>query len=441
MASRAILVLWQFAVFASALLATGANGMDRDGRGDHPSKRAATGKTLGRVEVRVMKAWYWPANGRRVHLKDHEPVVIEDGRFAFDHVPATYELWVEGQPEAPLTVYRGLTRRDPVLIHSPSFVTALDEPSRKATISGIVRGDFPFPIDKGYRLSFYFLSNRTQGHWWMGQQGQSLGPRFGRMKVAWNGEPSITGTLVALGGHADKDKRWNEAYLASRLVELTDKGEAIEEIMLARIETGRIAGEVKAPDYRSWNGYVAFQLSGNRGEIDLNCTLKLGRYDCTVPDLSPLGGEYCIDMIDGEVGGGGVKHCGGKIGMTDFSIKLEAPPKLKALDKPGFISKTTVLAWSGDEKAVYAVDIRPDIAAGVAWFEFRLYLAGPRLAWPNIEDYGVKAPAGSKVKVHISRLFPYRSVDELAGASGPLSATVEYQRATSLPVELTVTDQ
>ncbi len=70
------------------------------------AEAASKGTKGGRVEGRVLKSWFWPASGRFVHLKDHETTVIKkDGRFAFDRVPAQYELWVDFEGEAPVTVY------------------------------------------------------------------------------------------------------------------------------------------------------------------------------------------------------------------------------------------------------------------------------------------------------------------------------------------------
>ena len=375
-----------------------------------------------------------------MHLKDHEPTVIKkDGGFAFDRVSARYELWVDFEGEAPVTVYRGLARRDPVLVHSPSFVTSLDAPERKATVSGIARGDFAFPLARGHAMSLYFLSDRATGRWWMGQPGGSLGPRFGRMTVAWNGESSVSGTLLALGQYFESQERLSEAFLARRPLQLTDGGEASEELTLERLPIGRIAGEIKTRAYGT-NGYLAFRLSGNRGEIGLECKLKPGRYACAVPDLSALGGEYCMSLVDGEVGGGRIQQCGGTIGMEDFSLQIESAPKLDPLKQPGTVSKGTVLTWSGDEQAVYSVKIRPDVMKRVKWFEFEMFFVGPRLAWPDLAAYGIEAPTGHRYTVKIARHYPYKSLDEMASLQGPLAQLASYRQAVSRDIELTLAE-
>jgi hypothetical protein len=247
----------------------------------------------------------------------------------------------------------------------------------------------------------------------------------------------LPGLLIVLGSHASKDKHIEETFLASSPIELTDKAETTAELTLGRISRGHIAGEIKVPYIQSWNGGISFHLSGGRGELGVSCSLRPGHYDCAVPDLSTLGGEYCIHFIDGTSHGSEVQHCGGKIGMTDFSLAVQAPPKLRVLDGGGSAEKM-VLAWSGDERAVYSVDIRPDIGAGIKWFEFRLYTAGTRLAWKDLKAYGIETPAGPnrKYEVSVSRVYPYRSVDAIATLAGPLSRTAEYQRVTSNILEI-----
>src|ERR1039457_3315295 len=86
----------------------------------------------------------------------------------------------------------------------------------RATIKGILRGDFPFPVERGYLVNLYYSADRAKGVLQVGHFAESGGPRFGPMKLAWEGEPSVSGLLVALGEHATKDKRWVDAFLASK---------------------------------------------------------------------------------------------------------------------------------------------------------------------------------------------------------------------------------
>jgi hypothetical protein len=412
----------------------------------------------GRVTGHVFRSAGSPVVGRIVHLNGRRMVTLDkEGAFVLEQVPARYDLWIGHDKEASVTVYRGLTRRAPTLQHEASYDLPEDRRSdNKATISGIVRGGFPFPIDKDRRLVFSFMSEDAHGGWGMGsrmgQDGNSLGPRFGRMNIVWQGKPRVAGTLIAIGARMEKGNFWLDPVLGVQPVVINDKAETTVEIELASLPTGRIAGEVKAPaKYRTWNGYLDFRLDGGRGSINLDCRLDdawrtQGRFDCLVPDLSVLHGQYCMSLIDGTAHGSALEHCGGSVGMTDFSPPFQAPPDLRPLDKPGLVRTRSVIAWSGEEKAVYAVEIRSSMdyeartPENVKSVELRLFTTGTRMAWKELERYGVKTPPGAKYEVVVSRMWPYRTVDEIASASGPLSRTATYQRASSTPVEVKVVE-
>jgi hypothetical protein len=272
------------------------------------------------------------------------------------------------------------------------------------------------------------------------------------MNIVWEGKPRLAGRLIAFGSRMEKNSRWLDPVLGVQPAVINDKAETTVEIALTKLSTGRIAGEIKPPgEYRPWNGYVDFRPDGTYGSIDLGCRLDdawrtQGRFNCLVPDLSALRGQYCMSLIDGTSNGSTLQHCGGTIGMTDFSPPFQPPPKLRSLDKAAVVNMKSVLAWSGEEKAVYAVDIHSStdyearIPENVKNIALRLYTTGTRLAWKDLDRYGVKTPPGTKYEVTVSRLFPYRTVDEIASASGPLLKTANHQRAASTQVEIRVVE-
>jgi hypothetical protein len=398
-----------------------------------PAGRANKSSKSGPVKGRVLSSWYWSPSGRYVHLKDHDAVVIgKDGAFSFDGVPAPYEVWIGDFGNRQITVYRGVTRRDPLLMHG---VGAEDQPERKATVHGILRGGLRFPLEPDYDVVTYFLSDQATARWSM-RQLDNLGPRFGRMRVAWNGPASVEGTLLAMGVHFESGPILKEVFAAESPLKITDGEESSKELKFEPLPVGRIAGEIKTRLHAT-NGHVAFHLSGNRGTVDLECKLGPGPYSCDVPDLSKLGGEYCMSLIDGEAAGR-TQHCGGRIGMEDFSFSLEPPPQLRALERPGIVWRSTVLSWSGEEQAVYSVKIAPHYMEHGKWFELEIFFVGPRLMWPDLAAYGIEARNGCRYKVKIVRHHPYRSMDELTGAHGPLSPQASFQEAVSEDITLTL---
>jgi hypothetical protein len=269
------------------------------------------------------------------------------------------------------------------------------------------------------------------------RQFDNVGPRFGRMRIAWNGPASVTGTLLAMGVHFESGPILKEVFAAESPLKITDGEESSKELKFERLAVGRVAGEIKT-GFHSTNGHVAFHLSGNRGTVDLECKLKPGPYSCDVPDLGRLGGEYCMSLIDGEPSGGRIQHCGGRIGMEDFSLELKPPPQLRPLERPGIVWRNTVLSWSGEEQAVYSVRIEPDAMERGKWFQLEIFFVGPRLTWPDLAAYGIEARNGCRYQVQIARHHPYRSMDEFTGTHGPLSLLASYQEAVSRPFALTL---
>ncbi len=441
---------WQICAFACLFVAVATNAHADDG---------VSPRSPGRVSGHVLRPDGSPTIGRVVHVDGRGAATIDnDGAFVLDRVPGTYDLWIDHDKEAALTVYQGLTRRNPKLQHEAFHDLPQDRGRggmHQASISGIVRGDCPFPLDKDHRLTVRFLSAEAETGWSMGSRmgpdDNSQGPRFGRMKIVWNGKPKLTGTLVAVGSKMEKGNLLLDAVLGVETVVVDDNAETTTEIGLTRLATGRIAGIVKPPGqyYRPWNGYIDFRLDSGGGSIATDCRLDdawrtEGRYDCLVPDLSVLHGQYCMQLIDGTDRGSTLQHCGGKLGMTDFSPVFQPPPRLHPLDEPGVVSVKTVLAWSGEAKSVYALEVRSAYdfqaksGANAKGVDLRVFTTDTRFAWKELERYGVKTLPGSKYTVSISRMFPYRTVDEIA--SGRPSRTASYQRATSTPVEVKVAE-
>ena len=80
----------------------------------------------------------------------------------------------------------------------------------------------------------------------------------------------------------------------------------------------------------------------------------------------------------------------------------------------------------------------PEANANLKGFNLQMFTTDTRFAWKELARYGIKTPAGTKYEISISRMFPYRTVDEIT--SGPPSRNASYQRATSDPIEVKVVE-
>ena len=346
-----------------AVLARCAHGERGKPSGHEKSAKTAVVSTNDTVAGKVMAVgWGMSANGRRVFMQGREPVLIRDGHFSFDRVPPTYDVWVANPSGDTISIYKGLTRRDPTLWFSDDHTSALDDPPHRATIKGILRGDIPFPVELGYLVNLYYSADRAKGFLQVGHFSESGGPRFGPMKLAWKGEPSVSGFLVALGEHATKDQRWVGAFLASKPLVVTAGDEARAELKLVPIPTGHIAGAIDTYHLDLVREiYFGYHVPNTSGEIGIGNCPVLKTFECELPDLGSLGGEYCATINFSYFDTTGTaRRCGGKIGMTDFSLHVGAPPRFQERGKSSTVTKDSLLAWTDKEKGVYMVDLGPD---------------------------------------------------------------------------------
>lgn len=165
----------------------------------------------------------------------------------------------------------------------------------------------------------------------------------------------------------------------------------------------------------------------------------LKTYDCELPDVTSLAGTYCavVSIFVPHIISGTVTKCGGKLGMTDFSIHVGPAPKLKALEG-SFVTKDTVLSWMDGEKGVYHVELLSDSRMAVKP-NIEVFTAAKEIRWPDLQGLGLAFPAGAHYRLRVSRLSARASVDELVSFRSPAQAPDEVREITSKTIEVTLT--
>jgi len=380
-------------------------------------------------------AWGRGAPGRTVVVAGQRTVTDSRGGFSFEYVPPTYDAMVAEPDGMQISVYYGLTRRDPILSHISTYTTALDEPPHTATVSGTLSGDFPFPVDSYHLAAIYYFADRGAVTWHLGQPFRSAGPDYGPVQVKWVGDSKVAGTLAALGQIGTEERHWTNAYLASASLPLAEGDLVTQDLVLSAVPTGRIAGTIQM--YQG-NGVEAVLLSyhipGKSGRISLDQCATTGRFDCELPDLSALGGDYCASIVD-VFGYAQATRCGGAIGMTDFSIQVVAPPQFKSPVTGTPTSKGSRLTWGGVQNAVFLLEIGPDFPTPNAPI-VRAYTSATQLRWPDLQAMGIAFLGGSTYTCQVSALLPYASIDDLASSHGPAAMGVDRQQLDSNTIEL-----
>lgn len=397
-------------------------------------ERAKT--VTGTVRGRAVLANGNSFRGIRVRVGNQSVVTASDGRFEFSNVPATYDLTLSTFDSRVVTAYFGLTRRDPIVTHTAQTVRSSREGD---TYHANIVAGFEIPIgDRVVRPTVFYFSPWT---FWTED-------RLHRLDLAWSGDRRTEGTLVALTvGEA-------KPYLGTAPVTLVDGKTSDPRLHFSPIAMGRIAGTARAVarPVRDGNSLVlenetfriSYAIPRTIGAIDLgDCGYRADSFNCQVPDLKALGGEYCISILFPRpygVGPFGVERvranrCGGKIGMTDFSI-LPSPPAPVLKVAPAGTETEEIVSWTGPGD--------PLCELSIGWLNDRpaavVYLNKNRLSWSDFEALGLKYAPNTTAYFQGAAFHPHRAVDDFASSIGRLGDRSTWDRVESKPIGIVLPD-
>jgi hypothetical protein len=179
--------------------------------------------------------------GLRVSIGEQSLLTDGDGRFVFHNVRATYNLEIADPDGRRVTAYYGLKRRDPLVGHTASNagddISENESKPYHATIAGSFWVSQRSPASSIAPPKVYFFSPSAfavaNSFHRVPSQGHSA---YGPVLVDWAGDSVTSGTLLALTpGEAT-------AYLATVPIALADGDALHQDLRLAPIATGQIAG-------------------------------------------------------------------------------------------------------------------------------------------------------------------------------------------------------
>jgi len=375
--------------------------------------------------------------GRRVVIANESTVTDNVGRFSFPDVTGSYDLIVVEPGGWNVSIYYGLSRRDPMLSHSMSGGSSLDTLTHSVSITGTLAADFTFPVDSAHLVNVYYLGNHGHGAVQVGTGLLSTGPDFPPIRVGWNGKPSIVGRLVAVGQYGAEGTPWAKVYLGSLQLSLASGDKPSLDLTLSESSVGRIGGTIRLYSGNLLKGVdFTYYLPGMMGAIGLGRCSTTGAYSCVIPDLSTLGGGYCVSIVD-IFGCARAKRCGGAIGMNDFSLQVQAPPQFQKPVDGSPITKDSKLLWTSISSGVYRLDLVPD-EPSAASPRIQVYTSATQLRWPELGAIGVVFPAGSTYTCQVSGLSPYTSLDDFASSRGLFNNHMDRQWLDSAKIGLSL---
>ena len=432
------------AAFAGACRLGGTGGVAPRSGASAGAPRLVAGPVRGRVVDRQMRH---ALPGRTVLVGDQRATTQVDGSFAFDDVPGTYDLAVLDAKRDVVTIYRGLSRRDPLLVHGGAPET-LDE--YRAAHSAKLFGSFTVggqPL-ASVAATLGFFSPALAA---IGQPcaAAASGAPCDPLALFWNGPATLEGEAVAIafedrGPRAADPSRSSQAlsgWAGRGPLTVAPSQAPTVGLALAPMPARYVHGDFRAPAGRQVSTLIeSYRLPLPGGELPLRRFDRDGLrgLDDELPDLRAVGASLCVTALSDGDGTASATRCG--VGADPITLTLEAPPRLTVPANQAAFEPDTAIAWNPFAGGVQVLELlgggpaadRPDVTVytmetTVSW---RRDLAGARVAFPK---------GCSSYQVTAGGYGPFRSMDDAFGPAG-LGAFVpaETRWSQSPPITITV---
>jgi hypothetical protein len=277
------------------------------------------------------------------------------GAFSLSVRTAPFDITVTEPDGSARSVFLGVNRRELVLPQPSGPLTKL--PPNVVDLSGRVAGGGTYPLAEGEFVSLRFLAENADGTLTLSP---SLGPDFGPMRIAWDGAVSITGKLIALRSAVDQNGLSHYTGLGIHELELEAGADATLDVELEELDVGNLSGTVDVPDGHQLSFVERYyQVPFSFGTIPLSLDeTQATTFDMVVPDLSELGGDYCIGA--GSSGPFFVtRRCGLALDDSDIGLSLQASPELLEPSDGATLAADTELSWLAFDEGVYRVALVP----------------------------------------------------------------------------------
>jgi hypothetical protein len=445
-----------------ALVAVGASPCAcRSTRAPAAVNEAAQGASpgvAGAVAGRVVDLrTHRPLAGRTVAIGAVRAVTDQDGRFNVAGVPASYDATVVEPDRATASVYRGLHRRDPLLVHRG---LNKNEARHLTEVVGVLDG--AGPVEKWDYVIVAFISREgTVFDIPTVAPGlkQPTYPRYGPLRVIWSGPDTIAGELVALfmpgamprapagagGGRppllAHAPVTLHGGQIIPAMVRIDEQNCADlppppvpppppTEIALtfAPVQQQHVALTVEAPYLDSLSPRYRFpalhaELGVARiGPTDTRVPTHRMQVEADLPDLRPLGAVLCIQAVANHREH--VETCAFPTGAPALirprpAPKLSAPAGSRELASgKTLLGPATRLSWTPFQGGVemLAFEAPSPSTDHPSVYVFTEDRGG---GWPDLSALGVRFPDDFVTyDVGVSGFGPYASLDQAIAPDG-----------------------
>ena len=387
----------------------------------------------------------------RVVVGSQRTATDQSGNFSLKQVPATYDLAVVERDEAWVSLYLGLTRRDPVVAHSELPPRPRYSFDHGASISGRFWGE-PFTEKMGRcLLSMSFLPTAPTVRTGQHEHNYADNMSFGPNRISWSGPPTLSGRLLATIASNCPGAGCALVGVASKVLRLEDGDTVSEDLHVSELPMGHIAGtwdptekplaESLRFSYELSDGSGSFWVGSCPLRDSADCVLPpddvsthsddphpCQSFDCPLPDMRSLPGRYCVTRVSKDYpfeGSERLIKCGVLLGSTDLAISgnstasldTKAAVRVPAMQvtspaKNGHITSDSMFTWEAREKSIYVVELRPSVPFNLVPRIF-VFTGKTGFRWNDLSAHGIGFPAGANYLVTVTPI-PVSSVDQLA---------------------------
>jgi hypothetical protein len=338
-----------------------------------------------------------------------------------------YDAWIVEPDGTTVSLYRGLTIANPVLAHEPSASAALLDDAG-AMVQGSLSGGGNYPLAGSDEAEIYFFSAETDSALALGGGSPTAGPNFGPMNLLWSGPDAIAGQVVAFGAFGSTGDAGAPApYVFAAPLTVAPGQLATIDVVLSSVGTGRLAGTiVPAAGMSVTQTLASFRLPLPHAEVLLlTDESPAAAFDVAVPDMTALGGSYCVSGAASSVTGAisSTTVCGVALGATGSSLSLDPAPAWSiplpdgGPTSPLAVTPGAMLGWSTPATTVTELALRSASPSAQSPSIF-VFTGGASAAWPDLSAIGVVPTPGAAYQAVVGALGPLGSIDEAAGEEG-----------------------
>ena len=404
------------------------NEMESAGAGGDTTEAGVHGIVLDSATKR-------PLFGRTISIGALNTKSDEQGAFQLRSANPVYDLTIADADGSTISIYQGLTRRDPVLLHRHSSFGI--DTAYSASIAGTLSKPDAESLTSKDVAVVQFFSAAGDDHTLLGGSVPPYAPDYG-LFLRWRGVSSIAGTLVARAivepTQSSADPRLH--FFVQREVTLQDGEMRLESLTLSPVSTKQLTGTVALP-----NGIRLTQLQEYYRLPLPNAVIAINNFVDPSPnfahevdDLAGDGKQLCVMAISNTPSSLSTERCGLATHSNNVSITLQVAPSLLAPAAGDVLTKNTQFSWSPFENGVYLLQLEPAVPSR-STPNIDLYTTKTSASWPA---RSVDPSLATFYECSVGGLGPFTSIDDAASAEG-LGAIIrpELRRSFSPPLELT----